>query len=108
MVITLCFHLETIKGTRFSQLSFLFSFTRIFYSSSPSDCESGELARVTVTSVRMKSSPGQKYYKFHEPNSGKITENLHHFCVNEISSVLPNNHENIAQLGSLCVMKKFQ
>ena len=46
MVITLCFHLETIKGTRFSQLVvFLFSFTRIIYSSSPSDCESGELAR---------------------------------------------------------------
>ena len=32
MVITLCFHLETIKGTRFSQLVvFLFSFTRITY-----------------------------------------------------------------------------
>ena len=31
--------------------------------------------------VWMESSPGQKYYKFHEPDSYEITGNLHHFLV---------------------------
>ena len=31
--------------------------------------------------VGIKSPPGQKYYKFHEPDSDEITGKLHHFRV---------------------------
>ena len=32
-------------------------------------------------SVWIKSAPGQKYYKFHEPDSDEITGKLNHFRV---------------------------